>query len=165
MSKLNTISLSLIFICLQVVVGCGGKPRPDGMPALVPCVITVIQDGANLGDATISLQPVDSTSKWAATGSTSESGADAKMYTWGTQDGVVPGKYKVVVDKTKLEKLPPRPSGSSEPSRVPQTYRYVEEQYTSIDTTPIEIDVVKGTKKYTVDVGKAVEEVVVDARL
>lgn len=146
---------SFVLIVLLSTAGCSSQKRPDGMPALVPCEVVITQEGKSLADANVSLLPVDTSGKWNASGSTDVAGK-AKMFTWSSHEGVAPGKYKVVISKVEIEKLPPRSSDSTEPSRSPQSFNLVEEVYGEADKTPLEIEVVAGKKEYPLEAGKVV---------
>jgi hypothetical protein len=64
--------------------------------------------------------------------------------------GAVPEKHKVMVSKTVIE--------------AATGFYLVDQQYASVSTTPLEIDVAKGTATHTVDVGKAVRIQAADRR-
>lgn len=160
---MNRLFFTLSCLALTAVFfGCNKTPLPDGMPPLVPCEVTVMQDGYPLSNAIVTLSPVDGDPKWSASGNTDELGI-AKLYTWSSYEGVAEGKYKLTIGKTETEKLPPQPSGSSEPSKIPKSFSLVEERFGNSDTTPLEITVVKGTKNYEVDASPAVKIEIVDS--
>lgn len=146
----------LLLFNVLVLTGCFEK-RPDGMPDLVPCTISVIQQGARLADANVALYPLDE-SKWTASGGSDASG-NAEIHTWGTYRGVPVGKYKVTVTKVDVEKVETRPSGSGR-GKSPNSYHLVDLKLGEKDTTPLEIEVVKGTKRYSVDAGAPVRELI-----
>jgi len=138
----------LLFLTLLTTValtGCGEK-LPPGMPPLVPCEIIVMQEDKPLEGAVVRLQPTDNSSSWTAMGRTDSSGK-MTVYTMDKYKGAVPGKYKVIVAKTESEAAAGQPVSS---------FYVVDQQYGSASTTPIEIDVAKGTATHTVDVGTAV---------
>lgn len=138
------------------------------MPKLNPTTITVVQDGAPLADAMITLMSADGSSKWSSGGTTDASGV-ATMVTHGQYKGVPTGKYKVAVSKTVGEGTPPPPKPYDEESaRVYQEYIdsgatyteffVVDPQFRLVDTTPLELEVVDGKNDLKVDVGEAVHE-------
>lgn len=129
----------VLTIMVLLLTGCG-KKLPPGMPSPVPCEIIVMQEDKPLEDAVVRLQPTDNSS-WTAAGRTDSSGK-AIVYTMDQYKGAIPGKYKVSVSKTVME--------------AADGFYLVDRQYGSASTTPLEIDVAKGTAAYTVDVGKAV---------
>ena len=78
--------------------GCGGKPKPDGMPDLYKTTIVVTQNGAPLADAALSLQSDDPSLKWAVGGKTDANGR-AELTTHGDFKGAPAGTYRVGVVK------------------------------------------------------------------
>ncbi len=144
---------------LVAAIGCSEK-KPDGMPPLVPCTVTVTQGGAPLANANVTLFPLDG-SQWTANGSTDGSGK-AVMFAWGSHQGAPVGKYKVTVAKMETDKAAVARSSSDEPSTdpPPNSYNLVEEKYGMKDSTTLEIEVVKGTTEYKVEAGAAVRELI-----
>ena len=137
--NMRNILFFMTFLAAVALTGCGEK-LPSDMPALVPCDIVVMQDGKPLEGAVVRLQPTDN-SEWSAMGRTDSSGK-MSVFTRDKYKGAVPGKYKVAVTKNVNE------AGGS--------FALVDSQYSNIATTPIEIDVAKGTPTHTVDAGEAV---------
>ncbi|HBT78147.1 MAG TPA: hypothetical protein DEB39_14760 [Planctomycetaceae bacterium] len=142
--------------------GCGEK-LPPGMPSPVPCDVIVTQEGKTLPGAVVRLHPIEGGS-WSAAGLTDESGK-AVLYTMDRFKGAVSGKYKVIVSKTEFEPgdaVPGlRPGETATPEmmkglRLAANFYVVEERYGNEETTPLVIEVAKGTRMYIVDVGKAV---------
>ena len=74
--------------------GCGGKPKPDGMPDLYKTTIVVTQNGA--------LQSDDPSLKWAVGGKTDANGR-AELTTHGDFKGAPAGTYRVGVVKMEYE--------------------------------------------------------------
>jgi hypothetical protein len=151
--------LSLILLLFQN--GCGGPQKPDGMPPLYPCSITILQDETPLAGAVVALV---GDGKWASHGQTDEKGV-AKIITYGQFQGSPEGTYLVTVSKRISEGDPPK-SNVDENGRVlgpptlvvPSYVELVASEYTSSKTTPLTIEV-KPAKKgndQTFDVGKAV---------
>ena len=145
--------------------GCGPSlgPRPAGLPNLVPVTITVTQDGQPLADASISLEPADDAKNWFAGGMTNSSGQVA-IATYGTNKGAPIGKYKVVVTKTINEGLDMYNAAMAKDDKAAadkidvKIFSCVEAKYGDAKTTPLALEIVKGTKDYTVDAGKAVKD-------
>lgn len=160
----------LIALCALLAVaslGCG-KKKPDGMPDLEPTFITIVQDGAPLAEAMINMKAEDASNKWTCGGRTDEKGV-AAIVTHGQYKGVPVGKYKVSVNKTIGEGTPPPPSPiDAESARVYQEYidsgatyeefYVVDKKFSIVDTTPLEIEVVKGKNEFTLDVGAATHD-------
>ena len=137
--------LILLAACLLVLPGCGGEKRPDGMPATTPVTITIMQDGAPLEGALVGFLSSDTVnSNWSAGGTTDSSGK-AKMKTHSLYDGVVPGKYKVTVKKTRAEPLPDWYGEVSEEKRLaykpPPPEVFVHTKFGNMNTTPLEVEV------------------------
>ncbi len=82
--------------------GCGGKPKPDGMPDLYKTTIVVTHDGAPLADAALSLLSDDPSLKWAVGGKTDANGR-AELTTHGDFKGAPAGTYRVGVVKMEYE--------------------------------------------------------------
>jgi hypothetical protein len=143
------------FVTLVVflsIVGCGNASRPKDLPPLYPCVITVIQDGKPLADATVTLVP--ETGRWNAAGSSDTVGV-AEMFTNGSYRGVPEGKYRVCV--TKIETVAGKSSDDDlKPSEADSNFHLVDPQYSDTTESPLFINVVKETKEHKIDVGKAV---------
>ena len=158
--KLSRYFTLFVALCLCLT-GCSGQKYPDGMPKLVPCEITIQQEGQPLADAMVSLIPTQGDNKWSANGRTDDAGK-AVIYTWGKYEGAAEGSYKVVVGKTHTDSAP-QAASSDEETRRPQqdkTYNLVEEVYSEASTTPLEIELKKGTKEFTLDAGKAIKKLI-----
>jgi len=149
--------LCVLTTMLLPLFGCGEK-LPPGMPTPVRCEIFVTQDGNPLEGAMVRLLPMDG-GTWVAIGSTDASGK-ATVYTMDRYKGAVPGKYKVAVNKSETEEVPP--AGSEAYRRIESrggsldSFNLVEEQYGDAQTTPLEIEVKRGMPTHMVDVGEAV---------
>jgi len=155
---------SLLFIVFMLM-GCGPslRPRPGGLPTLAPVSITVTQEGQPLADAQISLVPSDGSKNWFVGGTTDASGKVA-VTTYGTQRGAPLGKYKVAVTKELHEGLEEYQAALAKEDQAAankidvKLFSCVEAKYGAAATSPLDIESVKGTKDYAVDVGKAVKE-------
>jgi hypothetical protein len=151
----SLIRFSVLFIIVLCFSGCGGQTRPDGMPPLVPCSVLVTQEGVPLSEANVTFIPEDG-SRWSAAGTTNADGI-AVLYTLSRYKGVVVGDYKTVVSKTKTIPGTVASSASYERSEPDKSFLLVEKQYDDPSVTPLRIQVVKGTRDYKVDLGKAVK--------
>lgn len=79
--------------------GCNRLPdRPEGLPPLYPCSITVKFGGESIEDITVSLLPEDSTCKWKSGGQTDKNGRVA-VKTAFAFPGAPSGKYTVAFTK------------------------------------------------------------------
>jgi hypothetical protein len=163
----KTLILSFCVLFALASLGCGQK-TPDGMPDLQPTMLTVIQGGAPLADATINLKSLDSSITWTCGGVTDANGV-ATLVTHGQYKGVPVGKYKVSVSKIVGEGTPPPPSPIDEASaKVYQDYidsgatyeefDVVDKKFFDVAATPLEVKVVKGKNNLSVDVGEAIRE-------
>ncbi|MBP5622482.1 MAG: hypothetical protein J6X44_10745 [Thermoguttaceae bacterium] len=167
MKKALIVSFCAFFVLASI--GCG-KKKPAGMPDLQPTTLTVTQAGQPLADAMINFKSSDTSMNWTCGGITDAKGV-ATIVTHGQYKGAPVGKYKVSVMKTVGEGTPPPPSPIDEESaRVYQEYvdsgatyeeyYVVSKEYTTIETTPLEVEVVSGKNDLTVDVGEPVRELV-----
>lgn len=153
----------LFFVCLSLTwYGCGGTPKPEGMPTLYPCTIKVTQDGQPLAEAIVYLDPVGEKHKWPVSGVTNVQGV-ATLSAQAKYLGAFAGDYKLVVTKEEdFQERPDQPVPGSDTEIIPGSpvirYSLVESQYTSGKTSPQDVTVAKGTNNFTFDVGKAVRE-------
>ncbi|MDO5552262.1 MAG: hypothetical protein Q4G68_00745 [Planctomycetia bacterium] len=156
--------------------GCKGAKRPEGMPQLLPVTLVITQDdNVPLSEAQVTLSPVGSgaDSGWAVGGTTDESGT-AIIYTHGQFAGAPEGTYKVFLKKTKItdpvsyEEAPDDIAGFKrwETEHAAElaaklakskAYNCVEPVYTSVNTTPLEINVNKENSRFELNAGKVVE--------
>ena len=130
--------------------GCFGPPKPDGLPPTHPCVITITQSGEPLASASVRMKSEDeSLQGWLVAGFTGEDGK-ARMWTHGKWEGAPLGKFKVTVEKFQNEGPEENPTG---------VYLIVAKKYTEVDTTDLEMEVVKkGKNEMTFDVGAPVKD-------
>ena len=139
-----------------LLVGCG-EPRPEGMPTLYPCEITVMDGDGAFDNAGLSLSPVEGT--WSATGQTNEMGV-AKIVTQGKYEGAAAGKYRVSLSKRspdiglsdeEIRKLPPEEAKKATNERVPGE-SLVPDYLSIAKLSPIEIEVTAdGENKVTIN--------------
>ena len=164
-----------LFFILPFCFGCGQK-LPSDLPPLFPTTLVIVQEGKPLADAVITM--TTSESKWSVTGMTNSQG-EAKMFVNGTYEGAPEGEFKVIVNKTETEKpnIPPPPS-DADPNAMShynekiapllaqaKTYNLVEPVNGTFETTPLAVSVVRGTSRYSLDIGKAVRIEVKQRRL
>jgi hypothetical protein len=132
---------------LLVFAGCG-QNRPDGMPALHPCQITVTRDGQPFAMAEVKLYPVEPQKKdWSTTGLTGINGV-IDLRTNANYRGVPAGQYKIIVVKEDIED-------------VDNNFYYrvntVDPKFGAIELTPLEIEIKSGRNKQTVEVGPEIK--------
>jgi len=152
-------------VLMLSIVGCQGEKKPDGMPALHKTTLTFTQDGKPLADATITLMPLDAANtKWPSGGTTDSSGV-LKVKTMTKYDGLPEGKYLVGVTKTETEGTAAPVESSDSPGARPavstqKSYYLVEKQYRLANTSGLEVEVKPGKNEKTLEVGKAVRELI-----
>jgi hypothetical protein len=152
-----------VVLTLATFLGCSRSKLPPDLPKLVPCQITIQQEGKPLAEANVFLSPADG-SKWNATGATNAQGLTTP-WTQGFYAGVAEGKYKVLVSKQEIVN-PPEVTSSASGQKEGETkvYNLVEEIYGEADKTPLTIEVSSSQKELTLDVGKAVHQFVPSRR-
>ena len=166
-SKQNASMILLVCFCL-VSNGCGNQQKlPEGMPQPHPAIFTIIQDGQPLENALIALIPVDRSSTWNAGGITDSKG-QASLKTLSQYQGVVPGKYTVLITKTAMDESKfTAPDPNSDPqgyakyiqnieNEIRTSYSLVDPKFSQISADSEQIEVVSGMNEKTIDVGKAV---------
>lgn len=132
-------------VLLILHTGCGGRKKPDGMPALYPCKLTFTQENAPLTDALVTFHSSEPGFQWTITGKTDPTGA-VQFNTDGFYAGVPEGKYKITVNKT----------GETATHYV----NVVDKKFDSVATTTLDIEIKKKGNDQTFDVGKAAETVI-----
>ena len=160
----------LFMACLFAFSGCGQERRPDGMPPLHLCRITIIQDGQPLEGAIVTLHNTGQGTNWGSSGTTAASGV-ADIFTQGQYKGAPEGNYKVTVRKEEtvslatpeqlaaIEKAKAENPKWFDPPRIKQeTWQLVEKQYTDDKETPLELVISSGKNNIEFDLGKAVRE-------
>ena len=160
MKKQSTFSYILPGVWILLFAsGCGEK-LPAGYPALHPCTITIMQDGAPLPGATVLLKPMayDSMS---ASGLTDDKGV-AVMLVQATYEGVPVGKYKVMVVKQTRERNPEVSDAEIQGQNVALEMRqkayittsFVDPVYGDSIKSPLEIQITEGKNEQTFEVSK-----------
>ena len=167
--------ISLLAVLVFAFPGCQGELRPDGMPKLHPCTITITQEGKPLEMALVSLVAEDEDlSQWATGGFTDQDGK-CVPHVRGKFRGVPAGKFKVMVSKTETEEskmgnAPPEELSASEKEKwwdrryaeKIKSFQRVAEKYMMPATTDLEIEVLPKTNVFTFDVGAPTNIVVPD---
>jgi len=165
MSKHLTIGLILLITAPLFVCGCHRKKLPDGMPELLPLTLNVTY-GSKPAEG-VDLTFHSNTVSYAVSGRTDADGK-AQIVTNGEYKGVPAGDYKVTASKYEdtPSKYGPMPTGSREVveewimkvhEEDPPSYLRVNPEFLDPETTPIEINVAKGTKTAAVDLGEEAE--------
>ncbi|MDR2438405.1 MAG: hypothetical protein LBE12_03400 [Planctomycetaceae bacterium] len=102
----NTLCFSVTtFLFLSVFVwvcfvgsGCRNENKPDDLPTLYPCEITVIQDGKPLSEAMVLFFPLNGNLRFAIGGKTNQNGILTPQID-GKWNGVPEGEYRISVSK------------------------------------------------------------------
>jgi hypothetical protein len=116
-----TIRIATIFLILFLF-GCRKPERPEGMPDLTPCTISVTFGGEKLEGVGIQLHSKDpATNKWVSGGRTDTDGK-AVLKTGVYFNGVVSGDYIISFQKFAEQEL--SPDGMAVQSRplIPKKY-------------------------------------------
>lgn len=139
------------------ILGCSGEELPDGMPALQPVQIKIVQGGTPVEGASVQLLPQDAANTFASGGSTDASGV-AKIVTLGRYDGAPAGTYKVTIDKI-VNDGPAVAEDDPDGVTPVASYRVIDPKFSMADSTTAEITVAEGgTTEETIDVGAAIKE-------
>ena len=163
-----------LLVCLAVLTaisflsGCQGQKQPAGMPELVPFEITVMQDGKPLEGAAIELK--SETVGYMVDGRTDEKGK-IKLKTNGQYDGVPKGEYIALVTKnvtTKSQYADVIPASDKEADEIAKkmkneyvpTHCFVDKKFANIKTSGLTVSVT-GPGATTLDVGKAVDDIII----
>ena len=146
----------LLVVFVLVLSGCGGEPRPDGMPPLVSVSLTFTQEGEPLEGATITLFSEDDPNfQWAVGGSTDRRGV-AELKTHGTFNGAPEGRYVITVRKFVREgELQTMDNPGAPP---PRDYNLVNEQFANRNSTPLTVEIRARSNYEPFDLGPAVRE-------
>ena len=135
-----------LFLILSLILlsGCEQK-MPDGMPKLYsPIILTVTQEKKPLAEVSVLLRSVDSSAgSWSIGGLTDANGS-FELYTQGYR-GAPLGKFKVILTKEITDDV------------AREVWAYIENEYASVETTPLEVEITASTKTLTVEAGPAVK--------
>ena len=116
---MKTSRIFTLLIVLLLLVGCRRTiPRPDGMPDLVPCTVTVTFGGETIENVGVLLRSTESGNRWGAGGRTDTKGKII-LKTAGAFEGVVPGEY--IISFSKRVTRSDSPMGG-EVSLIPEKY-------------------------------------------
>jgi len=141
-----------------------GQTLPSDLPKLYPTQIEVYADGEKLEGAVVTLYPIGGGEP---VGGTTESNGIAKLSTRVQYAGAPVGKYKVCVIKNLIIEGPtsqqPAPTDPKELDKYKQKVfgeRKVESvlapEYRESKSTPLEVEVVEGKNRFSVEVKKLV---------
>jgi hypothetical protein len=160
---------TVLFLSVSVSVfiagaGCKGEQRPDDLPPLYPCEITVIQDGNPLSSATVLFFPLNGNFQFAIGGKTDQNGILVPK-TNGEWDGVPQGEYRISISKQIAPTDIPLP-GLQTPleerrkmleNQMRLTKETVDPRFSDRTNSELRLKVEGKTVKESFDVGKAVD--------
>lgn len=164
----RTFSL-LMLSCLVFVLGCqSSTPKPDGLPKLQPCRITVTQADKPLEGALVRLERQSPGKNWQIDGMTDANGV-ATLKTSVHFSGAPEGEYKVLISKVERtlsafpEEAPKDPAeyrkwSDGRASEELPSYDLVQVQYKDASRTPHSINIVAGDNTATFDVDQPIRE-------
>ena len=148
------LAVGLMACCLVVAsTGCNqGPAKPDDLPELTACTITVNYKGAPVEGASVLLSP-SSGNKFSAIGTTDASGK-AVLKTDGKFEGVAAGEYRATVKK--MEKVNVDLGGTPETPEEMAEYQkkvaaveapksLIPEKYSSFTSSGLTVTVAAGT--------------------
>jgi hypothetical protein len=162
----------VLVLSLLIFTSCGGEPKPEGLPALYPAKITILQAEKKLdGASVILINEETSQSQWLVGGVTDSNGV-CTLKTLGKFDGAPVGKYKVTVEKTTIKEsetakqpVPTDPQALNEYyakiANEEKHYNNVNLKYKLPTTTDLEIEINAGKNENTFDVGEAIMEPII----
>jgi hypothetical protein len=138
--------ITILLLCF-LAIGCNRlPPKPEGLPLLYPCKITVTFGGETIDGVRVSLVSTDPDCKWKSGGSTNKNGV-AEIRTSFAYPGAPKGKFTIAFDKIEdcfgntLEEMTPI-------SLIPLKYR------PDKSTEIVEIKEGKNEFTFTLDGGK-----------
>ncbi len=152
--------LLFLFVLALLLPGCG-PDVPDGFPKLYPVSIKVLQEGKPLDDAAVLLRIADGSMTWSVGGKTDTKGL-AVLWTHGKYKGAPVGKFKVVLQKVfnegekEMNEAVDRGDYATANKIQVKSFSYVRDEYTSVATTPVEVDISRKSRVIEVDAGPAV---------
>ena len=147
------LSISTVFLFSA---GCSKDDgRPKDMPKLYPVHISITQESKPLEGATVTLME-KTPSKYGASSGTTDVAGTVKVLTYG-YEGVPAGEYAVLVKKVGTEgaKEAKTPEGMSL-SVGGKSYGYVDDKFSTVNSTPLSITVTDKGATETFDVGAPV---------
>lgn len=159
MTMKNILYPLLGVVVFSLLIGCSGEKRPEGMPKLYPCSITVLQEGKPLENASIDLIMKNGSFKWPVSGTTDSSGV-AELRTHGLYPGAPSGTFTVTIEKREPESDPRPildPVMGSNPKPI-KIFSFVDQKYTDPKTTPLEITIEQKSLKKEFDLGKPIRK-------
>jgi hypothetical protein len=146
---MNMFKQILFLVFAVLVVGCTREYRPEGLPTLYPCTLTITQDGQPLAGAMVTLYTESSEDRRWSSGGTTNSQGVIKIKVLGKYLGAPAGTYKVTIEKQEIENID---------SQSYYCISLVETQYIKVQETPLKIEVTPKGANQTFDVGKPIQK-------
>ncbi len=158
--QISICSICKIFLLLTAVtaaVGCGGEKKPNGLPNLFPCTLTITQENSPLENATVLAIPDDSSlDKWPISGTTDAAGI-VSLITYGKFNGIPEGSYTILITKEEIvEKKIDRPDDSEHHQGPVKFYSLVDPKMGEKETSPFKITIEKKKNHFDLDAGKKI---------
>lgn len=158
----TTFHFGLVFSLLlgAAVVGCGGPDRPANFPDIYPCTLTFVQEGQPVAGVNVMLFSKGEPCPWVVSSITDEAG-NASLRTHAKYDGCPKGTWTIVATKEEIADDPGSESegDDGESGGSGDIYTLINPEYTSRDTSTLEITI-EGKTKQTIDLGPAVHELI-----
>lgn len=157
---------ALLCVACGLILGCQGQKKPADLPELYPVKVTIIQDGAPLEGATVSLYDTTGSSRFTVGAKTDAKGV-ASLKTDAKYDGAPAGNYKVLVSKAFIPEVstevpPEDPAARAEFDKKMQEANsqqadLVDLKFKRPNSTPETLEVTASGAEATIDVGAKVE--------
>ncbi|MDR0610417.1 MAG: hypothetical protein LBG58_09935 [Planctomycetaceae bacterium] len=115
-------TIALTMILTLCIFGCRKPERPEGMPDLTPCIISVTFGGEKIEGVGVQLHSQhSSTNEWGSGGRTDVNGK-AFLKTGAYFDGAVPGNYIISFQKFAEQELSPDGMALQSKPLIPKKY-------------------------------------------
>jgi hypothetical protein len=144
--KFRLFILTISFLLLSMI-GCGGKSRPENMPALQPCTVKVVMAGTPVEGAIVSFSP--ESGQWFGNAITDSTGT-AKILTQGKFAGIPQGTYKILISKSVSSN--PNWIRQSEEEQEPPTIHHIDLKFSDTVKTPLSCEVKEGNNHFDFEV-------------
>ena len=153
----NLIGLIFCLLTLSLLTGCGGEKKPEGMPNLFPCTITLTQENAPLEGANVMAVSDDpQLARWPVTGITDANGS-ISFVTYGKFKGVPEGDYTLLVIKEETVEQKPKVVDATEHRQGPvKFYSLVDPKLGEKNSSTLKIKVEKKKNHFEFDTGKKI---------
>lgn len=144
-SKPKPHCLIMLLIC-GCLTGCSGDANVENRIGTIPTNGVVKLDGVAVGQATVIFHSTDH--KVAARGMTNDEG-EFSLTTYEQDDGAVPGKHTVTIEKVE-QRTTPDPRGEPHPPKVEEIW-HLPKRYADAKTTDLTATITKDKKEHLFD--------------